>query len=170
MKRKTKIIGLLIFIVGIMICNPVIGARHFSAQSYIKVFYPLYWDTNTVYTKEYIGLKRWGDTNSLLENMMKYPKSKDFIPTLSDSVKINYVKVGKDPKLLNVDFSSDLIGTMTMGTAMETEVLKSIVNTLGEFYNVDYVYITVDGNIYESGHYRTPEKGFKVKLEDIEEL
>ena len=34
------------------------------------------------------------------------------------------------------------------------EILKSVVNTLEKFYDVEKVYITVEDKPYESGHFR----------------
>ena len=58
-----------------------------------------------------------------------------------------------------------------MGSALETEILKSIVNTMGKFYDVENVFISIDGKPYESGHYSLKEKeSFKVDTEGIEEI
>lgn len=164
MKRKIGLIILLSFLIWIIPCKPVIGTE------YIKAFYPLYSDIKTVYIKERVNFKNCEDANKFLEDIMKYPKVDNLIAPLPESVKINNIEVHESSGLLKIDFSKELILEMNLGTALETEIIKSIVNTLGDFYNVQYIYISVDGKAYESGHYITPEEGFKVELECIEEL
>lgn len=52
-----------------------------------------------------------------------------------------------------IDFSSGLADLVnTMGTSGERALMGSIVNTFISAYGVDSVYITVDGEILESGH------------------
>ena len=60
---------------------------------------------------------------------------------------------------------------MNAGSGLEMEILKSLVNTLGAFYDVDKVYITVEDKPYESGHYGiNTEEFFKVDKDGIEEF
>ena len=84
---------------------------------------------------------------------------------------INSIKLDKNSWTLRVDFSEELISKSNFGSALETEVLKSIVNTLGKFYDVENVFITVEDKPYESGHYLLREgESFKVNMENIEEV
>ncbi|HKM40883.1 MAG TPA: GerMN domain-containing protein, partial [Patescibacteria group bacterium] len=72
---------------------------------------------------------------------------------------------------LEVDFSKELLTEMNAGSSLEGEILKSLVNTLGEFYDVDKVYITVEGQPYESGHFAiSSEEFFKVDKDGIKEF
>ncbi len=60
---------------------------------------------------------------------------------------------------------------MNAGSSLETEILKSIVNTLGKFYDVEKVYITIEGAPYESGHFGIkPGESFQVDDSNIEEF
>jgi spore germination protein GerM len=73
--------------------------------------------------------------------------------------------------VVKVDFSDELLDHMNIGTAMESEVLKSIVNTFGKFYDAEKVYISVNGRPYESGHFALRnEDGFLVDTEEIEKF
>jgi hypothetical protein len=42
---------------------------------------------------------------------------------------------------------------MNSGTGLESMIIQSIVNSLGDYYNTDKVYISINGKPYESGHF-----------------
>ena len=42
-------------------------------------------------------------------------------------------------------FSEEFADDLNVGSAQEAEMLKSVVNTLGKFYDVEKVYITIEG-------------------------
>jgi hypothetical protein len=60
---------------------------------------------------------------------------------------------------------------MNAGAGYESMILQSIVNTLGGYYGVDQVYLTVEGEPYSSGHIAM-KKGefFKVNLNNSVEI
>ena len=73
------------------------------------------------------------------------------VGVLTEDIEINSFTWTKDT--VKVDFNAafkDLINTM--GTSGEYVLMGSIVNTLIEMNDVEYVEITVDGEILESGH------------------
>ena len=85
-----------------------------------------------------------GEKLSFLEAMIK-------AGVLTEDVEINAFSWTEDT--VTVDFNgafSNLINTM--GTSGEYVLMGSIVNTLIELNDVQYVRITVDGEILESGH------------------
>ena len=53
---------------------------------------------------------------------------------------------------VHIDLSKDFIDEMNAGAGMESMILQSLTNTLGSYYGVQEVYITIDGGQYESGH------------------
>ena len=137
----------------------------------IDVFYPLYSDIETVYLKDKLNFYTNQSIEKLLEDVMKNPPSGKFVPVIPETAVINSIKLDKNSWTLRVDFSEELISKSNFGSALETEVLKSIVNTLGKFYDVENVFITVEDKPYESGHYLLREgESFKVNMENIEEV
>ncbi|MFZ1393331.1 MAG: hypothetical protein WAS22_01095, partial [Trichococcus flocculiformis] len=48
--------------------------------------------------------------------------------------------------------SQEFVSEMNAGTSAESLILQGVVNTIGEYYGVQEVYLTVAGNSYESGH------------------
>ena len=53
--------------------------------------------------------------------------------------------------MVHVDFSTDL-SAMNAGSGIEAMTLQGIVNTIGDYYHVDEVLLTLDNEPYESGH------------------
>ena len=83
---------------------------------------------------------------------------------------INSLYLNKDGRLY-VDFSKELIANMNAGSAFETLIMQSIVNTIGGYYYTNEVYLTVEGKPYSTGHIQM-KKGepFLVDTENSREL
>ncbi|NLP33734.1 MAG: GerMN domain-containing protein [Clostridiales bacterium] len=91
-------------------------------------------------------------TRIVLEKAVKEEVLDDnYLPLISSNTKINSLYLGKD-NIVYVDFSKEFIEEMNAGSGYEVLILQSIVNTLGNYYGVEKVYITVDEKVYESGH------------------
>lgn len=91
-------------------------------------------------------------TRLVFEKAVKEEILKDnYLPLISTNTKINSMYLGKD-NIVYVDFSKEFIDEMNAGSGYEQLILQCIVNTLGNYYGVQEVYITVDGKNYESGH------------------
>ena len=70
---------------------------------------------------------------------------------LNQEIRIN--KAELDGSQLNLDFNSAFLDQLrTYGTAGERMMIGSVVNTFLSVYEAETVYITVDGQIMESGH------------------
>ncbi|MDR7870628.1 MAG: GerMN domain-containing protein [Tissierellaceae bacterium] len=135
----------------------------------LQIYYPLNSDVKTVYTIESINFYTNQSIEKLLEDLMKNPSYNSLMPILSNSTVINSIKLDRNSWTLRVDFSREFLTDMNAGSSLETEILKSVVNTLGKFYDVENVYISIEGKPYESGHYALKENQFfTVDYEDIE--
>ncbi len=142
-----------------------------SLEFDIDVFYPLNSDIDTVYVKDRLDFQTNQNLERILEHVMKNPPSDKLMPVMPKSAGINSIKLDKNSWILRVDLKEEFITDSNMGSALETEILKSMVNTLGRFYDVENVYISVDGKPYESGHYSLKEQeSFKVDIEGIKEF
>ncbi len=136
----------------------------------LEVYYPFASETDieTVYTMEEVDFYTNQRMEELLEDLMKNPPSNDLLPTISKNTVINSIKLDRNSWTLLVDFSQDLLTDMNAGSSLEAEILTSIVNTLGRFYDVDKVYITIEGKTYESGHFvLLDDEFFRVDIDDI---
>lgn len=137
----------------------------------IMTYYPLKSDIRTVSVTNKLVFNTNGKIEKLIENILKNPPSDKLIPVISNGTVINAIGMDRVNWVLKVDFSKELLSEMNIGSTQETEMLKSMVNTLGEFYDTEQVYISIDGKPYESGHYGLSEgESFKVDLDNIEQL
>lgn len=134
-------------------------------------YYPTAEDIGTEYVKQDIEFGTNDSIEEILGNIMKNPPSDKLIPPISQNTNVNRIHLNRDSWTLEVDFSKELLMDMNAGSALEMEILKSIVNTLGKFYDVEKVYITIEGNPYESGHFGIkPGESFQVDTSNIEEF
>lgn len=71
---------------------------------------------------------------------------------LSTNTKINKLYFDEKKESVHIDLSKEFVTEMNAGAGFEGLVLQSIANTLGTYYGVQNVFLTVDGGPYESGH------------------
>lgn len=88
---------------------------------------------------------------TLAEYMKAEAPDTGYTPVLTEGVDINFMYLRQDG-VVHVDFSSELIDEMNAGAGIESMILQGIVNTIGEYYGVQDIQLTVDGESYESGH------------------
>lgn len=107
-------------------------------------------------------------TRLVLEKAVKEKVLKDnYVPLISTNTKINSLYLGKD-HIVYVDFSKKFIEEMQAGSGFEQLILQSITNTLGSYYGVKEVCITVDEEPYESGHILLKEgETLKVNMDSV---
>lgn len=136
-----------------------------------RFYYPLYKDIKTVYENRDIKFSTNDEIERILEDRLKKPSSDKLIPSISANTKINSVKLDRGNKIVRVDFSEELLTEMNAGSAMEIEILKSIVNTFCNYYGVEKVYISTEGNPYSSGHFSiTKDEYFTLDETDVEKF
>jgi hypothetical protein len=109
-------------------------------------------------------------TKSVFEKAFKEIPKGNLGRMLSPNSKIKSLYLNKD-NMVYVDFTKEFVSEMNAGSGYEGMILQSITNTLGKYYGVDKVYITVEGNPYSSGHIMM-QKGepFTVNLKNSVEL
>jgi hypothetical protein len=71
---------------------------------------------------------------------------------ISANTKLNELWIKPGSGVANVDFSEQFITEMNAGTTKESGVLMSVANTIGNYFQVQKVIITVNGEPYSSGH------------------
>jgi spore germination protein GerM len=86
-----------------------------------------------------------------LEEQFLQKPSENYLPLMSTGSRINELSVDAEG-VLNADFSSEFINNMNLGSGYEQLVLQSLADTLGGYFGVSKVRITIDGRPYESGH------------------
>ncbi len=101
------------------------------------------------------------------EALQAEPKKDSYLPLISANTKINSLYLGDD-NIVYVDFTPDLVKDMNLGAGYESMILQSITNTLGNYYGVMKVYITIDNQPYEGGHIQMQEKEtFVVNMDEV---
>ncbi|MGM0396068.1 MAG: GerMN domain-containing protein [Bacillota bacterium] len=138
----------------------------------IRLFYPL--ERNNEIITTYLDYSFKFSTNDHLENifekLFKEPVEESLTPVISEDTLINSIFLDKGTWTVKVDFSSELIPGWNAGSSLELELIRSIVNTLGEFYDTERVYMSIEGVPFVSGHYgMTENEVFTVDTEGIDE-
>lgn len=137
----------------------------------VQFYYP-----NTNLDKVYyVGKKLTFKTNDITKiafekAFMALPTGKNLARVLTPNAKIKSLYLNKD-NAVYVDFSKEFLTEMNAGSGYESLILKSITNTLGVYYGVNKVRLTVEGKPYASGHIEM-KKGefFKVDLKNTFQL
>lgn len=115
--------------------------------------------------KANISFKTNDDAKKIIEDAIKNISTQNQV--LTSNVKINKLYLGDDG-MVHIDFSKELISEMNAGSYYESMILQSITNTLGMYYGIEKIYITVDGNPYESGHIQKKEgEPFTINFENV---
>lgn len=106
-----------------------------------------------------------------LVNALKESPNSDISPSIADEIALKSAKLDKENDTISLDFSANFISVQNLGSGAESKTLKAICNTFGDYYDVNNVIITIEGNTYSSGHILMNEgEAFKVNLEDASKL
>jgi len=115
-----------------------------------------------------LALPTGSDVLTVLEEAMKKEPPKDtYLPLMSKNTKLNSLTL-EEGNILHVDFSRAFVDEMNAGAGYELRILQSVANTLGNYFGISKVRITLDGKPYESGHILMNEgEVFEVSMEDV---
>lgn len=122
----------------------------------IKFYYPDFNNDRTIFIKQKIVFKTNDNLKDIFEEYFKKSPKGNF-KLMSSSTKINSLYLNRAENKVYVDFSKEFVSEMNAGSSLESLILQSVTNTLGDYYNVDKVYITLDGKPYSSGHFEVKE-------------
>lgn len=131
----------------------------------VAFFYPDVNAEKIYYVPKQLSFHTDDITKSVIEKAYKEFSQTNFGKVFGPNVKMNSLYLNKD-NMVYVDFSKELVSEMNAGSGYETMILQSITNTLGGYYGVDKVYITVEGEPYSSGHIAMKKgEAFTVNME-----
>lgn len=137
----------------------------------ILVFYPLKDEMDVVFVRDRLEFTTNAKIEKILESKLKNPPNEKLGLSLPPSGIINSVHLDRSNWVAKIDFNESFIRDLNVGSSYEYAVLKSIVNTIGKFYDTEEVYISMDGRPYESGHIAIQEgETFKVDLNNVKEF
>lgn len=109
-------------------------------------------DIQLVYKQITASLKTNEEIKDVFQKYFMEPLGSGTGQLISKNTKINKIYKNTETGKVYIDFSKEFVSEMNAGTTKETGVLRSVTNTIGSYYNVDKVVITIDGQPYESGH------------------
>lgn len=136
----------------------------------VNFYYPNINDEKIYYKNKEIRFHTNDLTKKVLETAYKESINNSLSKVFSKSTKINNLYLNKDLNVY-IDLNQAFVSEMNAGSGYEAMILQSIVNTFGQYYNVEKVYLTIDNKPYESGHI-SMRKGefFKVHVENAIEI
>ena len=117
----------------------------------VKIYYPNVMDGINYITSKKISFDTNDVTREVFEKIFKEAPSESLGTLISPNTKIKSLYLNED-NMVYVDFSKGFIQEMNVGAGYESQILQCITNTLGDYYLVKKVYITVEGEPYSSGH------------------
>lgn len=136
----------------------------------INFYYPNVNEDKLYFINKQLSFNTNDITKILFEKAFKDLPKGDFGKVLGPNAKIKSLYLNKD-NTVYVDFTSELISEMNAGSGYETMILQCITNTLGAYYGVEKVYITIENSPYSSGHIMMKKgESFTVNYKDNVEL
>ncbi|CDF59403.1 GerMN domain-containing protein [Thermobrachium celere] len=137
----------------------------------IKFYYPDFNKEKLAFKEEKISLKTNENIDKIIESYLKNPPKEELNKVFSKNTKINKLYLNNSQNKVYIDVSKEFVQEMNAGSSLESMILQSLVNTLGNYYNVDKVYISVEGKPYESGHIAiTENEVFYVDYKNVYEI
>lgn len=136
----------------------------------VKFYYPNANVDKLYFVNKQLSFKTNDITKIIFETAFKDLPKGGLAKVLGPNVKINSLYLNEDNRVY-IDFTKELLSEMNAGSGYENLILQSITNTLGTYYSVDKVYITIEDNPCVSGHIAM-KKGefFTVNLTNSVEL
>lgn len=108
-------------------------------------------------------------TRNTLTDLFKQIPDVEYGRLIPDTASINSLYLNEDGRVY-VDFNRALLTDMNAGSSGESLLLQGIVNTIGTYYGVEEVVLTVENEPYESGHFSfEKDEAMHVDLEDVME-
>lgn len=97
------------------------------------------------------------------EQAMRQTMSEEGMPLITENTRINAIRIDRRADNALIDLSREFITEFNIGDGVLISVLQGIANTIGSFYDVRTVIITIDGQLFERGSVRLlPGQGFSV--------
>ena len=128
-------------------------------------------DIQIVYKDSPVNLKTNDETKDMFQNYFRQTLGSGTTALMSNNTVINSLSLNTTEGKVYVDFSKQFVTEMNAGTTKETGVLRSITDTLGYYFGVDKVVITLDGEPYSSGHIlMNSGEAFNTNFTDVVEI
>lgn len=129
----------------------------------ISFFYPNVNDDKIHYINRDISFNTNDITRQVLVAAYKEVVESSLGIVFNTNTKINSLYLNKDG-MVYIDLNEAFLTEMNAGAGYESMILKSIANTFGKYYGSEKIILTIDNNLYESGHIAM-EKGQFIKVD-----
>ncbi len=117
----------------------------------VKFYYPNVNDGINYITNKELSFDTNDVTRGMFEKQFKEVPNEKVGKLISPNTKIKSLYLNKD-NMVYLDFSKEFTAEMNAGSGYESQILQCITNTIGDYYGVKKVYITVEGKPFSSGH------------------
>jgi hypothetical protein len=117
----------------------------------VTFYYPNITDSKLYFVKKDLSFNTNDVTKIYFEKAFKESPKNELGKLLSPNAKIKSLYLSNN-NIVFIDFSKEFVSEMNAGSGYEAMILQCITNTIGGYYGVNKVYITVEGQPYSSGH------------------
>jgi hypothetical protein len=136
----------------------------------IHFFYPNINDSKLYYKSEPISFYTNEITRNVLADAYKKPINNQSGVVFSKNAGINSLYLNSDGYVY-IDLNQAFVAEMNAGSGYEAMILQSVVNTVGQYYQAEKVYLTIDNKPYQSGHIQMGKgEYFKVQTQNSVEI
>jgi len=139
----------------------------------LTFYYPRITETDIEIVYETIPVQMKTNDNfiDILTGYLQTAPAADLHPIMSENTVINSMRLDPGSRIVTIDVSANFVSEMNVGSGMESAILQSLANTVGSAYGVQEVIVTLDGQLYESGHIAMKEgETLKVDYDNLVEL
>lgn len=144
--------------------------RNTTFQQPVMFFFPDIEDGHLVAISRDIHFRTNDPTFPALEEGYRLIIQESIVSVLSINTHIEDVYRDFDNRI-RVDISEEYYTELSVGAHYETMIVQAFVNTIGQYYQVDEVILTVGGEPYQSGHLEMQlGEAFRVDLTDVRYL
>ncbi len=130
----------------------------------VDFFYPNIDDNQYYYKTKQLKFKTNDITRNILANAYNEPVGVTLGRVFTPGTKINSLYLNQDNRVY-IDLNQAFLTEMNAGSLYESMLLQSLANTFGRYYGVQEVILTIDNQLYESGHIAF-EKGEAMQVND----
>ena len=117
----------------------------------IRVFYPDFYREKLVTYEYEIDFTTDDKIKDIFMDKLRYPPEEELTRLISKNTTLNKLEFIEEG-VIQIDFSQELVSEMQAGHFLESMIIQGITNTFAEHYNTTQVYITLNGESYQSGH------------------
>ncbi len=126
----------------------------------VTFFYPEFNEDRLVYFNEEISFETNVEVEDIFEEFFhRSPRedSDEYTALISENTSINFIRFNREDFVGHIDFSEEFITEMNAGGPLESMILSSVVRTIGDYFMVEEVKLTIEGEPYASGHFEFQE-------------